>query len=133
MTLIESPVGAPTKTDATPPERVSPKTLETAEILERAAEIIETTGWTRGSLTTFNRHCAVGAISKASGGKTVVYPTSGSRGGRAVIAFARFLAGAYADRHMSATVVTDWNDHTAKSGKEVARKLREAAAALLAR
>lgn len=108
-------------TTAAPTEPLDPKTLETAEVLEAAADYIEIHGWTRRSLNVFNRVCTVGAIYKVTG--TQAHRMPPDKANRAYKAMNNFLG----------QDVVNWNDGDAESGKQVVRTLRTAAAQLLHR
>lgn len=106
-------------------------TKETAETLEQAADYILAHGWTRGNMNVYSRVCVLGALGKVAGSEI-------TRGERAANAFGDFLYrhNALPKEYAGATAfarVMRWNDSIAKNGKEVARTLREAAAALLRR
>jgi hypothetical protein len=128
--LKESFVEAPAETTT---EQLDPKILRRAEILEKAADIIDTDGWTRGNLRRGERRCAVGAISKAAGidGQ---YPSSQTPAAwGAVKALGDVVSPNRSHYAEVVDRVTSWNDARARTAKEVSRKLREAAARLLQR
>lgn len=126
MTLPEE-----TTTETPPPElpeklfEEDAARLETAETLEAAADYIDTHGWTRGRMNVYNRVCSLGAIDK------VTKPRNSRRSItsiRAIRAFAQFIKpGGRGDSQD----IVHYNDRVAKNGKEVSRKMREAAAWLL--
>lgn len=102
------------------------------QILLDAAKILETEGWTQGVYHSVGgRHCAVGAISKATDAlakgareefdffatKTVAYTT----------AKRNLLAEANRWAVVRTCVVENWNDDVAKSAEEVISTMRKAA------
>lgn len=102
------------------------------QILLKAADIIETRGWTRGNLYRSGRSCALGAIMKASsdGSKNV---TPEARISSEMLD--RFLKkqkfsekGEFIPNPVSADRgIVWWNDHVATSRKVIINTMREAA------
>jgi hypothetical protein len=120
----------------------------TADILEEAADILETVGWVTGceahylsgSLEHIRGHCATGAIKRAAGLRYDTFVIGDPRrfihfdyeaSVKAMVAVAEALgpdglAGAGAGAGPS-SVIQVWNDHCARDAQEVIDKLKEAA------
>lgn len=94
-----------------------------AEILERAAQILEERGWTQGrygadsiDIITAGPHCAIGAIATAYGDSDKYLRSE------AELVLAEFLGLEYGD-------VEPWNDEEGRTAGEVIAALRAAAEA----
>lgn len=110
-------------------------TQTVAEILNGAADYIETNGWNQGSMfanqgDTF-RACAAGAI------VAIEHPTVLTGKGESAYHLAdqsaavqRFASALPGSRSLyAATTVSSWNDSGLRTAKEVVEKLRQVAAA----
>ena len=112
-----------------PPE---PVPCPEAELLEAAADLLESKGWIRNHLSSYEGYCVVGALSVAAG-RGRVYP---SRTPSMTLRNAlRHLAGVLGyDITKNLTEleaqVTNWNDDVAAGRQVVTHKLRETAAKL---
>ncbi len=108
---------------------------EIADILDRAADHIDTVGWYRGSLYDGEqslgtplarcRVCALGAINVAIHGSPV-FPIG--RAGEGI--GAHDVAGYVDRRRTDGAELADWNDDVARTQAEVTAALRDTAAEL---
>lgn len=101
--------------------------MNASEVLIKAAEVLETKGWTKGSYVgPFGRHCAVGAIWVACGYKKgKVDSMDGQLSRIAQDCLASFIR----DKYNFIMSIEGWNDGYAKNGKEVIETMHAAAKA----
>jgi len=118
--------------EAPPVEVVIPETPLEAQVLELAADILETEGWARGNYSAWGNRCAVGGIGAAM--KRMVFPYGKKAKTRreAEKALAMLVIESNpdmpAERH-DQTIIR-WNDGRARGKTHVVRMMREAAARL---
>lgn len=125
--------------EAPPVEVVVPETPLEAQVLELAADILETEGWARGNYAAWGHRCAVGGIGAAM--RRMVFPygqkAKARKAAEAALAelvlesvtgpqeaYLRQFAG-----ERSKDTIVRWNDHFGTQQK-VTQKMREAAARL---
>ena len=123
-------VRAPAGPRITPAEEPLESTIPIeAEILERAADIMETEGWTRGNFAVFGNRCAVGAIGAAVRRMPGV---GNAERERAEEVLAKRVRPEFGYNDPKNTIIS-WNDSGERSKGEVVRKFREVAARLVGR
>jgi len=92
------------------------------ELIDKAIEILERDGWCRGMFTdSEGRHCAIGALTAAQHEMGNIYPSEVS----AVMLRMELVLEAELGQ---TTLLTQWNDKTAKDRDDVIRVLRLAEA-----
>jgi hypothetical protein len=100
-------------------------TIETPEILLKAADVIEARGWIQGAYAHTDGVCALGAIAVAVGiGTSTAAIITNRTCCKVVEDFERWLG--LADN----ADVTGWNDEDDRTAEQVTAVLRECAAAL---
>lgn len=123
--------------DAPPVEVVVPETPLEAQVLELAADILETEGWARGAYASWGNRCAVGGIGAAM--QRIVFPYGKKAQARRAAEFAlaelvresgsKLERDHYRDTNDKSTIIR-WNDHFASDQKSVTQRMRAAAAKL---
>jgi hypothetical protein len=106
------------------------------QILLKAADIIETRGWTRGNLYRSGRSCALGAIMKASSPAAAIFNSEARISSEMLDRFLRKQKfsknGGYIPNPVSADrAIVWWNDHVATNRKVIIETMREAAKEVL--
>lgn len=128
--FLEAP--AETAVEIPEPKKIRPAVRQAAEILEAAAEELETNGWTRGAMERDGRHCTLGAINKIKhkhGGDWRLALTELACDIRPEWAAGRHSTN---PENWARQVIAGWNDRST-SKKRILRQLRTTAARLLGR
>lgn len=103
--------------------------MNAADVLNQAADLIETDGWAQGDyLNEDGCHCAVGAICEISTGEPSKIEELTLDAGAALASFLdpEWNAGAISPMRFH-TIVVDWNDAKNRTQQEVVHGLRAAA------
>lgn len=92
------------------------------EVLDKAADLLEETGWCRNWYELRGRHCARGAINTIANGDP-------NRTWGAEARLACELLTAHLESRVGSEFlgIQDWNDHQARDGRQVVREMRAAA------
>lgn len=114
-----------------------PLSLEVPAVLMRAADIVESDGWTQGAYCRNGAFCTMGAIEKAVGYRFVIDPTvtNGAYLDHKSVTDKKAVAVGAAFAAVALTVDNDlgiagWNDTTGRTKAEVIAKLRGTAVTL---
>lgn len=103
--------------------KLSSTATDVAELLEKAAEIIEIRGWCRGDLTKAGRVCAYGALNAAVFGTPGWWPAEVTTRQRELLSDAEEALG---QAIMPAKYIDGWND-SQKSRKPIVAAFHQAA------